>query len=83
MGENCVIIRSLVSSQHQRVTDGQTDGQTDAWTVDMPHVATARRTRSLSRYLVWSEGRRPLGAVLRHQMNRVNSRNGSAVVIAP
>jgi len=28
-GENCEILRSLVLSQYQRVTDRQTDGQTD------------------------------------------------------
>ena len=50
MGENCVIIRSLVSSQHQRVTDGQTDGQTDARTVDMPHVATGGLVASV---VIW------------------------------
>jgi len=33
-----------------------------------------RQTRSIS-CLAWSEGRRPLGAII-HQMNRVISRNG-------
>ena len=37
-------------------------------------IAAYRRTHSPS-HVAWSEGRRPLGAVLHSSMNRVNSRN--------
>ena len=42
-GENRIILRTLVLSQYQRVTDGQTDGRTD-----MPPIAKSNATKTTS-----------------------------------